>query len=245
MNSRIYALALSLLALSPMAVAPSEERPNRKDIVNELFMPELFGATLKWFGVVGATVFFDSTCVFPPGEEIGPDQRCIILNPAPAVTAWDEREIAKITFPGNTFKHVICPVFLHNLNYQLRNTTGASHDARMDHRTYITIESEALNDPSAVDPETGLPYGGKLDIPWGARIIANTLDDGARLREVLQFTRACNAGMNRPNFEGMGLPPAVVTNLFKNPITIHLGLRGSAQLLEFGLMNFSMRVTGH
>lgn len=246
MKPAAYVLALSLVGLSPCAaVAQNDDRPNRRDMLNELFAPELFGTTMKWFGVTDAFVFFDSTCVFPPGEELGPNERCVVLNPAPAVTSWDYREVGKITFPGNTFKNVICPVFLHIINYQLRNTTGASQDAFLNHRTSITIESEALKDPSAIDPVTGLPMNGKYFVPWGARVLAHTLDAGERHREVLQVSRACNAGVSKPQLATNGIPPRVADKLFREPMTIHLGFFGNAKLAEFGTFSFSMRVTGN
>ena len=241
---RIAAVALALCTALP-ALAQNDERPNRRELLDNLYAPEVFGSTLRWFGVVDSTVVLDPTCVFPPGEGLSPRERCVVLAPAPAQTNWDEREIASITVPGNTVHDVICPVLLNLLNYQLHNNGSAPANARLDYRVSITLESEALQDPTAIDPVTGIPLAGKLQIPWGRRLVQRTLAPSASDREILQYTRECNAGATRSQLEAQGVSRSVWNRMVRQPLTIHLGIAGSARLVDSGVLTFSMRLTGN
>ncbi len=246
MRFRTLAMALSLfMAATGAALAQGDERSNRREMLDELFAPELYGTSLRWFGVIDATVFLDPTCVFEPGDGLGSQQRCVVLRPAPEETQWNELGIARLEFPGNTFKNVICPVFLQQLNYRLRNGTGAVQSGAMDFHGSITLESEALKDPGAVDPVSQAPLDGRLEVPWGRRLFARSFNPGEGQREILQYTRACNAGLSKANLLAMGLPSRVVERMFRQPLTIQLNIGGQARLAEFAVLSLAMRVMGN
>lgn len=253
MGSRPLAIVVGAFLLgalaAPTLVIAQGDRPTRKQLVDELYNAESFGASFRFVGVIGAFAFFDPTCSFPPEEEpLSPDTRCIVLSPAPEATEFDEPEISSMTIPGNTFRNVLCPVFLNIVNYQMRNDTGEPQpDGRFDFRASITIESDVLKDPAAVDPTTGQPLNGKLLIPWGRRLVSRSMSVGQREREVLQYTRACNAGVNKQSLiEANGLPPSLVDRLFRNRMTIHLNIAGTAKLVAPGSnMSLNMRLMGN
>jgi len=205
---------------------------------------ENFGNSLKWIGIVDAQLVLNQTCVFPPGEELPARARCVVLQPAPAQTFWEELEVASVRIPGGTLKTVICPVFLHNTSYGMSNPTAIDHNGRLTHRTFIVLESEALQGVNHL--VTGEPFNGKLEISWGNRTFARRFTPGDDAGEVLQFTRACNAGIDSNGLvEGSGVPEAVVKEIFKKPLVIHLSFRGNARLVDFGNLAFSMRVMGN
>jgi hypothetical protein len=238
-GARLFALAVLCAAQS--ISAQNDQRPNRREILDTISTVESFGRPLRWFGVVDADVFFDSTCAF----DLFPNERCFVPNPDPATTRWEAREIASITFPGNTFKTVICPILTHSHDFALSNTTQTPQfDARFDTRTTLTLESKVLMDPSAIDPVTGAPLNGKVEFAFGRRIVARSLNPGERQQDSLQFTRECQAGINRGNVVAFGVPAELWDRLLREPMTLHLNMRGSVRLLEFGSLQVVMRVMG-
>lgn len=248
MTKKLRVAFLLLLVGLALPATGQDSTPNRRQLLDDVFSSEFFGATFKWYGLSpGASVFFDATCVFPPEEAPGPNDRCVVLLPAPAQTNFNERAIASTRLPGNTFKDVFCPVFLQIIDFQLRNTTGvAQPNAQLDYRASLTIESDVLKDPSAIDPVSGLPYNGKLDIAWGRRLLSRSMDVNERHREILQYTRACNAGVSKRQLVvANGLTEELVDRLFRAPMTVHLNIAGSARLVEFGTLFLSMRIMGN
>lgn len=231
-----------LTVIMPTTYTAAADNPNRKELLNQLFASELFGETMQWYGVTGgALVSLDPTCVFP--DPPGPNERCIVIDPAPALTSFDEREIISITFPKNTFKNVICPVFLNIVLYQLHNTSGDPQpNARFSYRRVLTIESEALRDPRAIDPDTGLPFDGKLEVFWGGDTVVRSLDAGEREFRRNGFSRVCNAGVSKAHLSD--LPKDIVDRLFREQMTIHLGMFGNARWVDFAFVLVAMRIMG-
>jgi hypothetical protein len=234
-------LALAVLCAAQSVSAQSDQRPNRHEILESQADALIFGTPLRWFGVVSGFVFFGG-CDF----ELFPDERCFELKPDPAVTSWVASDITSITFPGNTFKTVICPVLVHTHNFALANNTASPQfDARFSVRTSITLESQVLLDPSAIDAGTGAPLNGKVEFPFGSRTVSRSLNPGERQSDSLQYSRDCQAGINRANLIGFGVPEALVDKLLREPMTLHLNMSGNVRMLQFGGLSVAMRVMGN
>ena len=116
------------------------------------------------------------------------DNQCVQLSPPPAQTSFDVRHIGRVTLPANTAKNIIYPIPNFSLAYEFLNATGVPQlSAPFDFVPYLTIESEAVNDPRAVDDQ-GMPLYGRLDhVLLGDFHVANrSLGVGERQHEYLK-----------------------------------------------------------
>jgi hypothetical protein len=59
------------------------------------------------------------------------------------------------------------------VSFSMINTGAATTQGRFSYVPTITIESEALNDPSLIDPTTGLPYNGSFTTGGSGAYLAN------------------------------------------------------------------------
>jgi len=204
-----------------------------------------FGRAAKWMGVGQTTnVFLRSDCTISPPAA---GERCITLNPAPASTSFDERDLGVIRLPARATNSIVCHFFSPFWFFQLNNTTGvAQPDGRARFSAYMTVENAVLNDPSLIDPSTGLPYGGRFEqgIP-GSLLVSRSMAAGEREQRNEQYSRVCIAGIiSRGGLIGMGLSDAQATDFFKNPITLRLNLRGNVRLVEDAALFYGLRLLG-
>jgi hypothetical protein len=93
-----------------------------------------------------------------------------------------------------------------------------------------------LEDPTLINPLTGQPFGGFIDTELpGAHRNTVLLEPGERTQvRKTDDTRACIEGtISRRTLMGVyGLSSDHVQRIFANPITVHFGIAGSANLLE-------------
>ena len=209
---------------------------------------DTFGRNVIWDGLISTgNISLSSDCTPDPANPLGPDDRCVTLNPAPAFTSFDLPDIGRMTLPGKSSKNILCHWLSPIVIYSLYNGTGAPANARITLSPYLKIQSDVLTDPSLIDPNTGLPYGGVLETGFAASYQSSkTLGPNERDTERFSESRVCIAGtISRRNLiEGYGLSDAQVTQFFKKPMTIRFGLRGSAQLVDFANIIYGLRIMG-
>lgn len=173
------------------------------------------------------------------------NNQCFQLNPAPAQTSFDAQDIARINLPKNATRDNIYPVFNIFLNYQLQNSTGAPNTGIFRFTAYMIIESTVLNDPSVIDPGTGNPANGKLTFEFDYVYRDDrSMQDGDRQRLRIMVPRVGNTGVNKAQLLIQGIPPAIVDNLFKNPMTIRMSVTGAAKLCTDAFITGNMRLFG-
>ncbi|MEO8743499.1 MAG: hypothetical protein ABI365_09950 [Lysobacteraceae bacterium] len=238
-NTRAATIASSSSSASTLA-APT---------VNQVGDPDTFGRNMIWDGVLSSgTITFANDCTPAPGDPpLGPDDRCVTMNPAPATTTFDLPDIGRMWLPAKASKNILCHWLSINGVYSLYNGTGISTDGRILLTPYLRIESSVLNDPSLIDPSTGLPYGGVLQTTPGTTYRKMlTLAPNARDTESMSDSRVCIAGaVSRQGLiQGFGFTDVQVDNFFKNPMTIKFGVRGSAKLLDFASLIYGLRIIG-
>jgi hypothetical protein len=235
----------SLVLGANLLAANDDERLVRKDLVGTLGDTDSFGASVKWAGVAttgGVGLGFD--CTPDPNNPPAPDDRCVLLGPCPTTTNFDLRDIGRITLPGNTAKTIIYPVFQVATNYQLKNTTGIPQPSGLfSMMAYFTVESNALKDPRAIDPSTGLPMNGSIDMfPSARQSVNRSLAADDRDREDLRFTRATIYAISKIAMQGnYNLPKDIVDKMFREPITIRLNLSGSARCVSDAKLSYAAR----
>jgi hypothetical protein len=171
------------------------------------------------------------------------------ICPSPTPTpspAFDAQDICRIKLPKKATKTIIYPVLNFFYDYTMDNTTVSDGQARFQFFCFLTIESDALLDPSIIDPSTGLPANGKLVMQFGPNRVFDDrhLDPGEHCRNRLTFARAGNAGINKAQLVASGLSATVVDNLFASSMTIRMNITGTAKLVSFASITGNMRLFG-
>lgn len=208
-----------------------------------------FGHAALYMGAKSGFVTLSSVCDPEPPPvppETANDSQCFTLNPAPASTHYVAEDILRIKLPKKATRTIIYPALNFFINYQLHNTTGVDQPQGLFSFTAsLTIESDALMDPSIIDPVTGLPANGKLvgQFTYAYRD-DRSMDAGDRHRQRMTLVRVGNAGINKAQLISQGLAPAVVDDLFNSAITIRMNITGDAKLVTDASVTGNMRLFG-
>ncbi len=159
-------------------------------------------------------------------------------------TPFDAGNSCRINLPKDVAKSVIYPVLNFFYNYNMNNTTGASAQARFQFTANITIVSNVLNDPSCIDPNTGLPCGGRLTFQFTPNRVFDDrhLDSGEHAQVRMTLTRAGNAGINKQQLIDEGLPSALADDLFHHPMTLQLNVIGTAKNVDSASITSNIRL---
>lgn len=179
------------------------------------------------------------------GITLGPDDRCLAA-PNPAVTSTALfTDMARITIPGRTLSNVLYMINNHTINWDFQNDTVGQIFGQMSYSPRITIESVALNDPAAINPDTGLPMMGSYTTAGnGTTFKTQMLAPGAFETSVESYTRANTTGLSRQFFRALGLSETIINSIFRNPLTIRLGMRLSVRGVQNGQFTYLARCLG-
>ena len=204
---------------------------------------DTFGKNVTYLGL-GQTmpVFLADDCT-------GTDpatSRCIIQQPAPLLTTFDEAGLGVMTLPGKATKTLMCFTLTPFINLQWTNNTGAQQLARFNAFAVITIDNSVLNDPALIDPNTGAPFNGSLEILLSTWRNTHTIENGELEVQTSQQSRGCNAGLvsRRQLVETYGLTEALAKEFFKKPMTIHFGASGSVSMSQLTQYFYGIRLYG-
>ena len=201
-----------------------------------------FGRSLRWLGVTGMTVEL-SDCAAPPFDGVG----CQPLAPSPAVTSFAFEDLARIELPARATNSLLCYWFSPVLNVTYSNPTAAPVVARLNYNPTLTIENPVLATPGLVDPDTGLPFGGRLTTSMtSSERFQVPLPAGLSISERTRDSAVCIAGfLNRKTLvEYYGLTEAQATDFFRQPTTVRMNVSGSAQYVDFASLYFGLRIIG-
>jgi hypothetical protein len=218
--------------------------------VAEVGDADSFGRNVKWLGLAQTgAITLASSCVPAPGDPPpGPDDRCVTLNPAPASTAFDFPDVARIKLPGKSAESLLCHWLSPIISYSFSNTTGVFQpNAQFRLTPYIVIESPVLADPALINPVTGLPFGGVLESGFSATYLdSRSLQPGDRQLVRHSQSRTCIAGFlsRRSLVENYGLTEAQAKEVFKKDMALRIGVRGSAAMVSSGQVLYGLRVVG-
>jgi len=144
---------------------------------------------------------------------------------------FDLSDIGQLTIPGDSAHSLFCHWLTPLASYSFSNSTGSFQpNARFRLAPYVVVENPVLNDPSLIDPTTGLPFNGKLLTGFAATYQdAQSLDPGQSASRTFSETRVCIAGfISKQALTGTyGLTDAQAKKFFKKDSTLHFGLRGN------------------
>lgn len=203
-----------------------------------------FGRNVKWLGVAQMNITLAGSCPKPiPGS----NSVCAELSPAPAVTTFQFEDVAYIRLPGKSAHSLLCHWFSPFMQVGYGNPTASPAVARLHYTPTLTIESPVLDDPSLIDPTTGLPFGGRLLTGMSATERNEVpLSPGQSLNTIQRDTATCIAGFltRRQLTDTFGLSPRQANAVFANEITIRMNISGNAQYLNHFMGNFGLRVVG-
>jgi hypothetical protein len=132
------------------------------------------------------------------------------------------------------------------VTYQFNNlTTSPQPNARLTARATITIENEVLNDPTLIDPATGLPYNGRMTVILTMLQESRSIAPGERALTNSQFSRHCVGGLvTKSSLIFNGLSSVQATLFFAQPMTLTFGAQGTTQIVDFAQVGYGIRLYG-
>ena len=235
---------IAVLGLISLLVISSVVTGQTVDDVGDLAS---FGKPAKFFGFAqtgGVIVSRDcSTIGFP----LGPDDRCFTINPTTNFVSFDAKDIGRIKFPRKTFQNIIYVFSRHQIVYTFFNTATTNKTGRLQYRPYTTIVSSVLNDPSLINPQTGQPFNGQMDVAnAGGRNFAKTLFPGYQENDFLTYGSPSISGITKKFLmDNYGLSQQVVDDLFFEEMTIRLNITGVMVNGEEATFNWGARFVGN
>ncbi len=172
--------------------------------------------------------------------------RCVVANAAPAPTSFDEADLATINLPAKATKTLMCFALTPFIQVQWNNSLATPATARFSASALITIDNDVLDDPTLIDPGTGLPFGGVLSLGLGTFTDVHTIQPGETDFKALQMSRSCIAGIvsKRALMQNYGLSETQATQFFKKPMTITFASRGTVGMSSFANYFYGIRLYG-
>jgi len=223
--------------------------------VDDVGDADSFGANAHFLGAASGFLQLDAVCAPSPTPSASPSSspatttQCFVIDPAPGnLTSFNAPNICRINLPANAAKDVIYPVMTFFTNYQLQNPNAAQvPNARFSYSATITMFSTVLNDPTIIDPNTGLPANGSLTFVFSPDrfTVDRSLEANERARNGLDYSRAANAGISKYSLiNTFGLTQHQADDLFKKPMTLRVDVTGNARYVTDGAVTFNMRLFG-
>jgi hypothetical protein len=244
MNKRqllsLLALAMGLGLAPPGMAAP----PKDADVGDA----DSFGKRMRWLGMVqtGQVILADD-CTPVPGEPPrGPDDHCVVLNGGGAPTEVSFVDLGAITLPKDSADTLVCHWVTPFTFVGFFNPTAAPVLSIFRSSALFRIESPVLSDPSLVNPQTGLPFSGFIDVEISTSSDSGTLAAGAQQNHNIRSTRTCISGLvtKASLTRDYGLTDAQAKKFFKEPITIRAGIKATAQWVSGASILYGTRFTG-
>lgn len=228
---------------APRLLAPSGVAAAAAPTVEDVGDPDSFQRNVTYLGLAqtqSVVVQDDCTGSDPTLE------RCILANPAPAPTSFNEDGLATINLPAKATKTLMCFALTPLIQVQWQNNLATPATARFSANALIAIDNEVLDDPTLIDPGTGLPFGGVLSLGLGTFTDFHTLQPAETDFKSLQMSRSCIAGIisKRVLVDAYGLSDTQATQFFKKPMTITFGARGTVAMTQFTNYFYGIRLYG-
>jgi hypothetical protein len=209
--------------------------------------PDSFGRNLRFIGTMqSGTVSLQADCTPDPTFPPGPTDACVVVAPAPGTTPFNAADVGSVVIPGRSTHSIICHWQTPLVVYGFQNPTGVfQEDARFVVTPMYTIQNEVLNDPSLIDPNTGLPFGGQFQVGLAGIRRERSLQPRETQVERETGTRTCIGGIvSAQMLRGFGLSEAQVTEFFKKDTVITMDITGQARLVEFANIIYGVRFVG-
>jgi len=201
-----------------------------------------FGRNIKWLGLASMNVTLTSDCSDP---SLNPG--CQVLAPAGAVTAFHFDDLAHVSLPANASHSLMCYWLSPVLNVTYNNPTASNTLGFLRYSPTLTIENPVLNDPSLIDPTTGLPFNGKLITGMtSSERLEQPLPPSTAFTSRTRDSAVCIAGfMSRKQLvETYGLSDALAKEFFKQPTVVRMNIAGTSRYVSEAGLIFGFRIVG-
>lgn len=209
--------------------------------------PDSFGQKLRWLGVVSsAPLALRTSCEPLPGDPA--NQRCAEVDPTapgPRMARFDN--VAAMTLPARSMNSLLCHWLTPTAAGSFANFTGMENrTARMVIYPRLTVVNDVFNEPGLVDPVTGEPIVGKIDIAMSSLWSTALLDSGETMMFRNTATRTCVGGFINKQvlIDGYGLSERQAAAFFANPTTLQLGVDVMTQQVGNAGVTLSVRWVG-
>lgn len=206
-----------------------------------------FGRNVHWLGLVSSVpLALRTSCAPLPGDPA--NQRCAEVDPASLggrMASFDN--VATMTLPARSVNSLLCHWLTPTAAVNFANYSGMDdRNARMAIYPRLTLVNDAFNEPGLVDPVTGEPIVGKIDIALSSIWSSAPLDNGERTMQRNTSTRTCIGGFvtKRVLMEGYGLSERQAAAFFANPTTVQLGVDVLTQHVSSAGVTLSVRWVG-
>ena len=113
-------------------------------------------------------------------------------------------------------------------------------------RALISIESPVLENPNLINPDTGLPFNGKIAFGFITNSENRSLAPGGFDSQVTALTRSCQGALvsKRALIGTYGLTQSQANSFFNSRITVRLGMSGAARMIESLIHGYGIRLYG-
>ena len=209
--------------------------------------PDSFGKNAQFLGIAtSGIVIIDPTCNPADIGPLGPDDRCVSPDASGNVPLQTFNDIGRINLPGKSVSNIIYAIANHTAVFSIFNPNATTQVGRVSYVPSVTIVSDALNDPSLIDPTTGLPFNGSFTTTGiGSLTTSKSMAGFGNEFQANSYTRANTVGFSRTFFAALGLSNQVIDQLYKKPITIKLNIRVSSRFVDSGTFAYSIRFLGN
>jgi hypothetical protein len=223
----------------------------RKQTVRESTLnvgdPDSFGRGVRWLGFVSSRgLVLRRDCTPLPWED--PNQLCMEVDSSQFGNHYAEfRDLGTVTLPARSMNSLLCHWLSPTMGATLQNMTGLEDQtASLTMYPSLTVENEVLNDPALVDPDTGLPLNGRLEVFASGSNISALLDYTEQVQQRLNSTRTCVGGYltRRTLTDFYGLSSAQAAAFFRKPTTLRLNMAVMASRVESANISYSVRFVG-
>lgn len=237
-------LLLALPALVALSSVPVARAQGGGPTAAEVGDADSFGRSPRWLGLLSGHVNLAADCTPAAGEPADPN--CVVLGAAPARTTFRVDDLDVLVLPARSSRSLLCHWQTPVTSYRASNPTGIAESFQFRVTPVYRIESPVLLEPGLVDPGTGLPYNGVIELGLTSMFKFQTLAPGDSSSELLTGTRMCIGGLvSRANLiQSYGLSATQADRFFREPITIRLGISGSARLVDSATINIGTRFVG-
>ena len=204
-----------------------------------------FGRNLRWLGLSQGRVYFDVVCPAPGAPSNG---TCVPIANLAAETAFDAPELARIELPAGASTSLLCHWLSPNVGVSYRNLGTARAAGYLSYWPTVTLRSAVLADPALINPQTGAPFGGRIDIALTSHgaMLQEMLEPGVSFAQRSRDTQGCVGGLitRRALVESYGLSPAQADAVFANPMQVGVGMKGVLRNVRQGSIQFGVRYIG-
>lgn len=206
-----------------------------------------FGRNVRWLGLISATsLVLRQDCTPVDGDP--PELRCMPVDPSRNGSQSGRfDDVARMTLPGRSAHSFLCHWLTPTISGGFFNGTGYDdRNARLALLPSLTIENAALNAAGLVDPETGVPLNGRMEVFLSSNHVIEHLDAGEQAPLRYTASRTCIGGyVSRQQLMGYyGLSEAQVADFFRNPTTIRLNLQVIASQVQYAGISYGLRFVG-